>query len=122
MELYNIRTDAWGLISLGMVLIALSDAVPLPSSMVGSALATPAPAQYKKPYARAAILITMFHHVTTGLGAYQHWRMPTHHTTAMDIGVYANVVLTVMGVLALVFGLKDDGAVAAVGGKSKKKA
>ncbi|KAK5126597.1 hypothetical protein LTR85_009531 [Meristemomyces frigidus] len=107
LELYNIRTDAWGLIALAMLLLALADAVPLPESMVGSALATPAPAQYKKPYARAAVLITIFHHVTTGIGAYQHWKLPSHHTVAMDIGVYGNIGLTLLGVAALVYGLSD---------------
>ncbi|KAK3070327.1 hypothetical protein LTR53_010654 [Teratosphaeriaceae sp. CCFEE 6253] len=109
LELYNIRTDAWGLLTLAMLLLALADAVPLPASLVGSALADPAPSQYKKPYARAAVLITLFHHVTTGVGAYQHWKLASHHTVAMDIGVYGNVGLTVLGVAALVFGLRDAG-------------
>jgi len=90
-----------------MLLVALCDAVPLPESLVGSALADPAPSKYKKPYARAAVLITIFHHVTTGIGAYGHWRRETHHTVAMDIGVYGNIALTVLGVLALVYGLRD---------------
>ncbi|KAK4955654.1 hypothetical protein LTR10_006593 [Elasticomyces elasticus] len=107
LELYNIRTDAWGLITIAMMLLALADAVPLPASMVGSSLSDPAPSTYKKPYARAAVLITLFHHITTGIGAYQHWKLETHHTIAMDIGVYGNVALTALGVAALMFGLKD---------------
>ncbi|KAK3675259.1 hypothetical protein LTR78_004769 [Recurvomyces mirabilis] len=107
LELYNIRTDAWGLWAIAMLLLAMADAVPLPASLVGSSLADPAPSQYKKPYARAAILITIFHHITTGIGAYSHWRLQTHHTVAMDIGVYGNVALTALGVLALVYGLND---------------
>ncbi|KAK0941840.1 hypothetical protein LTR29_006566 [Friedmanniomyces endolithicus] len=108
LELYNIRTDAWGLLTLAMLLLALADAVPLPASLVGSSLASPnAPSQYKKPYARAAVLITLFHHVATGVGAYQHWRLESHHTVAMDIGVYGNVGLIALGVSALGFGLRD---------------
>ncbi|KAK3655149.1 hypothetical protein LTR56_003570 [Elasticomyces elasticus] len=107
LELYNIRTDAWGLITIAMMLLALADAVPLPASMVGSSLSDPAPSTYKKPYARAAVLITLFHHITTGIGAYQHWKLETHHTIAMDIGVYGNVALTALGAAALMFGLKD---------------
>lgn len=110
LELYNIRTDAWGLLTIAMMLLALADAVPLPESLVGSSLADPAPSKYKKPYARAAVLITMFHHITTGIGAYQHWKLESHHTVAMDIGVYGNIGLTVLGFAALVYGLRDDGA------------
>ncbi|KAK5132108.1 hypothetical protein LTR08_000359 [Meristemomyces frigidus] len=110
LELYNIRTDAWGLLTIAMLLLALADAVPLPESLVGSSLSSPAPSQYKKPYARAAVLITIFHHVTTGIGAYQHWKLESHHTVAMDIGVYGNVGLTVLGVAALMYGLKEGGA------------
>jgi len=80
-----------------MLLLALADAVPLPASLVGSSLSDPAPSQYKKPYARAAVLITLFHHVTTGIGAYQHWRLTSHHTVAMDIGVYGNVGVVLGG-------------------------
>ncbi|KAK1087671.1 hypothetical protein LTR33_000948 [Friedmanniomyces endolithicus] len=108
LELYNIRTDAWGLLTLAMLLLALADAVPLPASLVGSSLSSPnASSQYKKPYARAAVLITLFHHVATGVGAYQHWRLESHHTVAMDIGVYGNVGLIALGVSALGFGLRD---------------
>ena len=103
--------DGWGLVTIGMMLLALADAVPLPESLVGSALASPAPSQYKKPYARAAVLITIFHHVTTGFGAYQHWKLETHHTVAMDIGVYGNVGLTLLGAAALLYGLKDEAVV-----------
>ncbi|KAK1085537.1 hypothetical protein LTR33_002046 [Friedmanniomyces endolithicus] len=109
LELYNIRTDAWGLLTIAMLLLALADAVPLPASLVGSSLSDPAPSQYKKPYARVAVLITLFHHVTTGIGAYQHWRLTSHHTVAMDIGVYGNVGLTLLGVAALVVGLRGGG-------------
>ncbi|EMC94399.1 hypothetical protein BAUCODRAFT_547313 [Baudoinia panamericana UAMH 10762] len=118
LELYNIRTDAWGLIALALLLIALADAVPLPSSLVGSSLVNSAPSQYKKPYARAAVLITIFHHVTTGIGAYQHWRLPSHHNVSMDIGVYGNIGLTLLGIAAL-YGLRDEGLDADAAGKKK---
>ena len=111
LELYNIRTDAWGLWALAMLLLAMADAVPLPKSLVGSSLADPAPSQYKKPYARAAIVITIFHHITTGIGAWTHWRLQSHHTVAMDIGVYGNIALTALGVAALVYGFGEKGGV-----------
>ena len=52
----------------------------------------------------------MFHHITTGIGSFTHWLHPTHHTIAMDIGVYGNMALTVLGAVALVYGLNDDSA------------
>lgn len=102
-----------------MLLLALADAVPLPKSLVGSSLTTPAPSQVKKTYARAAVLITIFHHVTTGIGAYQHWKLETHHTVAMDIGVYGNIGLTLLGAAAL-YGLSDGES--ASGGKKSAEA
>ena len=70
----------------------------------------------RKPYAKLAILATMFHHVTTGYGAYTHWALPSHHTKAMDIGVCGNVALTVLGAVALVWGLGEEE------GKGRKRA
>ena len=64
----------------------------------------------RRPYAKLAILATMFHHVTTGYGAYTHWALPSHHTKAMDIGVYGNVALTALGVEALLWGVGDEQA------------
>jgi hypothetical protein len=77
--------------------------VPLPGSQQ-----TAQASQARKPYAKLAILVTMFHHVTTGYGAYTHWALPSHHTKAMDIGVYGNVALTALGVVALMWGMGDE--------------
>nr|POE77432.1 hypothetical protein CFP56_09079 [Quercus suber] len=102
LEIYNVWTDAFGLLALGAVLLAMADAAPLPASWTGSALSNASVAMAaRKPYARAAIIITMFHHITTGIGAWQHWRLESHHTAAMDIGVYGNIGLTLLGALAL---------------------
>lgn len=92
-----------------MLLLALADAVPLPKTLAGSSMVGGAPSQYKKPYARAAVVITLFHHVTTGIGAYGHWKLESHHTVAMDIGVWGNVGLVGLGVAALVWGLGEEG-------------
>ncbi|CAK3883078.1 hypothetical protein D0861_04105 [Lecanosticta acicola] len=119
LELYTIWTDGFGLITLAAILVLISDAVPLPATLTGSALAESTPTRAKKPYARGIVLVTMFHHITTGFGAFQHWVKPTHHTVAMDIGVYGNIGLTVLGVAALVYGLQDGGAVTAASGKKK---
>jgi hypothetical protein len=87
----------------------VSDAVPLPDNLVGSAFTVPSSEKGKKPYARAVIILTIFHHIATMSGALTHWLKPSHHTIAMDIGVYANIGLTALGIAALVYGLDDEG-------------
>lgn len=87
----------------------ISDAVPLPKSMTGSALTdSTVSAKAKKPYAKAIIVITMLHHAATGVGSYQHWALPTHRTVAMDIGVFGNVGLFALGVAALAYGFGEE--------------
>ena len=86
----------------------LSDAVPLPGALTGSSFTPLASDKAKKPYASAAILLTIFHHITTGIGSFQHWVKPTHRTIAMDIGVFGNIALTALGIVALVYGLRDE--------------
>ena len=109
LEVYTTRTDAFGLLTLAATLLVLSDAVPLPKALVGSSFTAPASEKTKRPYAKAIIILTMFHHVTTGIGAFQHWIKPTHRTIAMDIGVFGNIALTMLGVVALVYGLGEEG-------------
>ncbi|KAF2214592.1 hypothetical protein CERZMDRAFT_94985 [Cercospora zeae-maydis SCOH1-5] len=111
LELYTTRTDAFCLLALAAVLLAVSDAVPLPAGLTGSSLSDYAPASYKKPYARAVVIITILHHVATGFGAWSHWRYESHHTIAMDIGVYGNIGLVVLGLGALAYGLEDRSGV-----------
>lgn len=115
LELYTTRVDAWGLLALAAILIVISDAVPLPKTMAGSALTDPSiPARAKKPYAKAVIVITMLHHAATGLGSYQHWALPTHRTVAMDIGVFGNLGLFALGAAALAYGFGEEEAEVAV--------
>lgn len=85
LEKYTVKTDAWGLISLALVLVTLS------------AYASQTSASFK----RAAVLVTVFHHVTTGLGAWEHYKMDSHFNTSMGIGVWANVWLTLVGLAAV---------------------
>ena len=108
LEIYTTRTDAFGLITLAALLLVMCDAVPLPKSLVGSSFTESTSEKAKKPYARAMILLTMFHHITTGIGSYQHWIKPSHRTIAMDIGVFGNIAFTALGVAALVYGLRDE--------------
>lgn len=96
LELYNIRTDAWGLLTIALLTLLVADAIPFLN--IGSAGTSGAA---RRPYAKAMIWATIFHHVTTGMGAYQHWSRETHNTPAMAIGVYGNIFLTVLGLVAL---------------------
>ena len=108
LEIYTTRTDAYGLLTLAALLIALSDAVPLPNSLAGSSFVAPVSDRAKKPYGRVIVLLTMVHHVLTAIGSYQHWIKPTHRTVAMDIGVFANAALVMFGTVVLAWGFEDD--------------
>ncbi|EME49611.1 hypothetical protein DOTSEDRAFT_164151 [Dothistroma septosporum NZE10] len=117
LELYTTRTDAFSLLALAAILLAVADAVALPSQYAGSTLVNDAPPKSKKPYARAIVVITILHHIATGVGAYQHWSKPSHNTVAMEIGVWGNIFFTALGVAALQLGLKDSGAPSLAGKK-----
>jgi hypothetical protein len=91
------------------MLLIFSNVVPLPSFLTGNRNTSSSTSQTAaKPYAKLAIMATMFHHVTTGYGAYTHWVRDSHHTKAMDIGVYGNVALTALGLVALRWGMGDE--------------
>ena len=66
LERYNVRTDAWCLVTLAGLLVSLTGAIP---SHITSAPINKA-ALISKPYAKAAIMWTMFHHVATAFGSY----------------------------------------------------
>jgi hypothetical protein len=75
------------------------------------------------PYAKAVVAATVFHHITTGIGAYQHYKLDTHYNTSMAIGVWGNVWLTLTGVITLASLLSDVGerSVESVTQKSRKE-
>ncbi|KAI5265899.1 hypothetical protein E4T47_08420 [Aureobasidium subglaciale] len=85
LELYNVRTDGWGLISLAAALLVLSRAYSL--------------GHVNRSYSKAVVLVSVFHHVTTMMGAYQHYKLDSHYTAAMWIGVWVNLFLTVVGAI-----------------------
>lgn len=107
LEIYTIWTDGFQLLTLALIMVILSGVVPLPAPLNAFYSKDPAAMRAAKPLARAIILATLFHHITTGYGAYQHWAKPSHHTVAMDIGVYGNIGLTLLGLLALSTGLSE---------------
>ncbi|KAH7347070.1 hypothetical protein BKA66DRAFT_477779 [Pyrenochaeta sp. MPI-SDFR-AT-0127] len=113
LELYNIRNDGWCLITLALILISLTNAVPFasPSSAFPSTTPSTSPkaASGSTPYAKAVIAATIFHHITTGFGAYQHYKLETHNNPSMVIGVWGNVWLTLTGLLTLVLLQSDAG-------------
>jgi hypothetical protein len=61
------------------------------------------------PYAKSVVAATIFHHITTGIGAYQHYKLPSHYNTSMSIGVWGNVWLTLTGLFTLVMLQSDAG-------------
>lgn len=107
LEIYTIWTDGFQLLTLALIMTILATAVPLPKAFAPFTI-TQAASRTLKPYAQAIIVATLFHHVSTGIGAYTHWARPSHHTPAMDIGVYGNVGLTLLGLAALVSGFNES--------------
>lgn len=119
LELYNIRTDAWGLLTIAAMLVIVSGAVPLDlfiSSSDKSAgpsasrtRAATASTATKAPYARAAIAADVAHHVLTGIGAWTHYSQPTHYNTAMAVGVWGCAGFAALGSTVLALGIGEDG-------------
>jgi len=120
LELYNVRTDAWGLLSLAGVMVTISQAVPYPR-LFASTTSTDVKVGVKDdeqeeddeaeekqliaPSIRnTLILVSIFHHITTGIGAFQHYKRDTHYNTSMGIGVWANAFLTVVGAATIFAG------------------
>ncbi|KNG45172.1 mannan endo-1,6-alpha-mannosidase DCW1 precursor [Stemphylium lycopersici] len=93
LEMYNVRNDGWCLVTLALILIALTNAVPFTSE--------PAEKLSSVSYAKSVVAATVFHHVTTGIGAYQHYKLPSHYNTSMGIGVWGNVWLSLTGLFTL---------------------
>ncbi|KAF3054188.1 hypothetical protein E8E11_012003 [Didymella keratinophila] len=109
LELYNVRNDGWCLVTLALILISFTNAVPL-SPAPKAIHSADAPKALKSnrnngalPYAKAVVAATVFHHITTGIGAYQHYKLDTHYNTSMGIGVWGNVWLTLTGIFTLIY-------------------
>jgi len=109
LELYNIRTDAWGLLTIAAMLLILTNAIPITSSKRSSKNpAAPAVAKPQEaPYARAAIWADVFHHVVTGLGAWQHYKLPSHYNTSMGVGVWGCAGLAALGAVTAMWGMPE---------------
>lgn len=99
LEIYNVRTDAWGLLTIALMLVVVSGAVPLP--FLSNSKTTSQQSQGLQPYAKAAILADVFHHVMTGLGAWSHYAKETHYNTSMGVGVWGCSGLALLGLVTL---------------------
>lgn len=100
LEIYNVRTDAWGLLTIALMLIVVSGAVPIPFL---SNSKTNTQKQFGlQPYAKAAILVDVFHHIMTGLGAWNHYAKDTHYNASMGVGVWGCSGLALLGLITLV--------------------
>ncbi|GAB7339856.1 hypothetical protein MBLNU457_6390t1 [Dothideomycetes sp. NU457] len=100
LELYNVRTDAWGLITIAIILVIISGTLPLPGAMkkYSSSLKDAAATQ---PLAKAIVAADVFHHVMTGLGAWSHFSRETHYNASMAVGVYGCAGLALFGLATL---------------------
>lgn len=117
LEIYNVRTDAWGLLTIALMLIVVSGAVPIP--FLSSSKTNKQQQFGLQPYAKAAILVDVFHHIMTGLGAWDHYAKDTHYNASMGVGVWGCSGLALLGLLTLVAppgisGLGDEKASARV--------
>lgn len=110
LELYNVRTDAWGLATIALLLLIFTNAVPNPllpsssSSLSSSSTTTADDAQSQRviqSYAKMAIAADVFHHVMTGLGAWKHYSLATHYNTSMAVGVWGCAGLAGLGLVTL---------------------
>ncbi|KAF2131849.1 hypothetical protein P153DRAFT_334079 [Dothidotthia symphoricarpi CBS 119687] len=116
LEIYNVFNDGWCLITLALILVSFTNAVPFSSSSSKAIHSADAPkalrASYASDtlsYAKAVVAATVFHHITTGFGAYQHYKLDSHYNTSMGIGVWGNVWLTLSGLVTLVALQSDAG-------------
>lgn len=101
LERYNVRVDGWGLATIAIMLLLFLDAVPNPL-LSTSPKSDPASTRVKQRYARAAIMADVFHHVMTGIGAWNHYAKDTHYNMSMGVGVWGCTGLAVLGVATLV--------------------
>lgn len=131
LELYNVRTDAWGLLSLAAVLLVLSSAIPWPNinklaegnlttSQGSGAAGTTQKPKIAPSIANSLVLITVLHHILTGYGCWQHYKLETHYNTSMGIGVWANAFLTIAGLSTILLG--NSGQADKLPAQSQKKA
>lgn len=95
------RTDGWCLVTLALILVGLTNAVPFTAKSAKTFSSV--------QYAKAIVAATIFHHVATGIGAYQHYRLPSHYNTSMGIGVWGNVWLSLTGLFTLAMLQSDAG-------------
>lgn len=109
LELYNVRNDGWCLITLALILVSFTNAVPLsPAPKAIHSADAPKALRSNRgngalPYAKAVVAATVFHHITTGIGAYQHYKLESHYNFSMGIGVWGNVWLTLTGLFTLIY-------------------
>lgn len=93
--------------TLALILVSFTNAVPFspPARSIHSA-DTPKALRSSQgsstvSCAKAVVAATVFHHITTGIGSWQHYKLDTHYNTSMGIGVWSNVWLTLSGLLTL---------------------
>jgi hypothetical protein len=101
------------------LLLLISTAMPLRTPFLSLPASTPeAGAKY---FAKGIIVLTIFHHITTGLLAASHWIVPTHNNAAMAVGVYGSGGLCLLGIWTLLFGMDERNVSAGNVQKGRRK-
>jgi len=52
-------------------------------------------------YAKAIIAADVFHHITTGMGAWSHYAKETHYNASMSVGVWGCTGFALLGIATL---------------------
>jgi hypothetical protein len=65
LELYNIRNDGWCLITLALILLSFTNAVPFSAGSATKATSI--------PYAKGVVAATVFHHIVRRLHKHKAW-------------------------------------------------
>ncbi|CAD6581741.1 MAG: Proteasome subunit alpha type-4 [Cyphobasidiales sp. Tagirdzhanova-0007] len=131
LELYNVRNDAWGLLSLAGILLVLSSAVPWPdvtkiadgistNNEISLAANDPMKPKIAPSIANALVLVTVAHHFTTGYGCWQHYKLDTHYNFSMGLGVWVNMFLSIVGLATVFIGNSGQAGATTLKGQKKK--
>ncbi|KAJ0330522.1 hypothetical protein COL5a_003586, partial [Colletotrichum fioriniae] len=94
LEDYFARSLGFALLTLGLLVVTLSGAVPLASEDL-------TPAGTVSPYANAALILSSIHHASAGFYCYSRWLRTGQ--TAFALGCLGSAILAVSGLWCLMF-------------------
>ncbi|KAK1476003.1 hypothetical protein CCUS01_05106 [Colletotrichum cuscutae] len=106
LEDYFARSLGFALLTLGLLVVTLSGAVPLASedliySRFAQLTSQAAPAGTVSPYANAALILSSVHHASAGFYCYSRWLRTGQ--TAFALGCLGSAIFAVSGLWCLMF-------------------